>query len=103
VCKDFVRKKGKLVHSQNLLLEISREIQQLERGKTYWYLGTEGREGIQHQQMKGGSKGEYARGLRTIPKSEVNAKNKITAAGGSIDFPVFSYSLGIINWKLEDM
>jgi len=32
--------------------------------------------------MKEGSKGEYARGLRTILKSELNAKNKITAAGG---------------------
>jgi hypothetical protein len=82
-CAKILRKKGKLVHSLNLLLEISREIQQLERGETYWYLGTEEREGI-HQQMKEGSKGEYTRGLRTISKSELNAKNKITAAGGSI-------------------
>lgn len=67
-CAKIVHKKGKLVHSQNLLLDISREIQQLERGKTYWCLGTEEREGIQHQQMKEGSKGEYAGGLRTIPK-----------------------------------
>ena len=51
MCK-IVRKEGKLVHSQNLVLDVSREIQQLGQGKTYWYLGTEEREGIQHQQMK---------------------------------------------------
>jgi len=75
----------------------------LNGDKTYWYLGTEKREGIQHQQMKEGSKGEYARGLRTILKSELNAKNKITAAGGSLVFPVFRYSFGILNWKLEEV
>jgi hypothetical protein len=48
--------------------------------------------------MKEGSKGEYARGLRrTILKSELSAKNKITAAGGSLVFPVFRYSFGILN------
>jgi hypothetical protein len=101
-CAKIVRKKGKLVQSQNSLPDINGEIQQLERGKTYWYVGTEERESIQHQQMKEGSKREYARGLRrTTLKSELNAKNKITAAGGSLVFPVFRYSFGILNWKLE--
>jgi len=103
-CAKIVRKKGKLVHSQNLLPDINRETQQLERGKTYWYVGTEEREGMQHQQMKEGSKREYARGLRrTVLKSELNAKNKITAAGGSLVFPVFRCNFGILNWKLEEM
>jgi len=103
-CAKTVRKKGKLVHSQNLLLDINREIRQLERGKNILVRRDRGREGIQHQQMKEGSKGEYARGLRrTILKSELNAKNKITAAGGSLVFPVFRYSFVIRNWKLEEM
>jgi hypothetical protein len=45
-------KKGKLVHLQNLGIDINREIQELEQGKTYKYLGIEECEGIQHQQTK---------------------------------------------------
>jgi len=42
-------KKGKLIHSKNLVMDINREIQELEQGKTYKYLGIEESEGIQHQ------------------------------------------------------
>jgi len=45
-------KTGKLIQSQNLVIDINREIQQLEKGKTYKYLGIEESESIQHQQMK---------------------------------------------------
>jgi hypothetical protein len=34
-CTEVVFKKGKLVHSQNLVVDINREIQELEQGKTY--------------------------------------------------------------------
>jgi len=51
-CANVVFKRGKLVHLQNLVIDINREIQELEQGKTYKYLGTEESEGIQHQQMK---------------------------------------------------
>jgi len=51
-CAKTAFKRGKLVHSQNLVIEINREIQELEQGKTYKYLGIEESEGIQHQQMK---------------------------------------------------
>ena len=51
-CTKIAFKKGKIVHPQNLLIDINREIQELEQGKTYKYLGIEEREGIQHQQMK---------------------------------------------------
>jgi hypothetical protein len=48
------------------VIENNREIQELEKGKTYKYLGIEESEGIQHQQMKD-------RRLRMIGKSELNA------------------------------
>jgi hypothetical protein len=51
-CAKIAFKTSKLAHSQNLVIDINREIQELEQGKTYKYLGTEGSEGIQHQQMK---------------------------------------------------
>jgi len=47
-CANIAFKKGKLVHSPNLVIEINREIQELEQGKTYKYLGIEESEGIQH-------------------------------------------------------
>ena len=51
-CAKIVLKGGKLVHSQNLILDFNKEIQELEQGKTYKYLGNEESEGMQHQQMK---------------------------------------------------
>ena len=53
----------KLIHSQNLVFDFNREIQELEQGKTYKYLGIEESEGIQHQQMKERLKQEYRRRL----------------------------------------
>ena len=51
-CAKITFKKGKLTHLQNLVIDINREIQELEQGKAYKYLGIEEAEGTQHQQMK---------------------------------------------------
>jgi hypothetical protein len=51
-CAKIIFKKGKLIHLQNLVIDINREIQELQQGKTYTFLGIEESEGIQHQQMK---------------------------------------------------
>jgi energy-coupling factor transporter transmembrane protein EcfT len=50
--------------------------------------------------MKARLRKEYTRRLRMIMKSELNAKNKITAIGALV-VPVFSYSFVIIKapWK----
>jgi len=84
------------------VIDINREIQELERGKTYKYLGTEEGEGIQHQQMKARLKQEYNRRLRMILKSELNARNEITATG-ALAVPVLRYNFGIINWRTEEI
>ena len=60
-CAKIAFKRGKLVHLQNLVIDINREIQELEQGKTYKYLGIEESEGIQHQKMKERLKQEYNR------------------------------------------
>jgi len=101
-CAKITFKKGKLIHSQNLVTDINREIQELEQGKTYKYLGIEESEGIQHQEIKVILKLEYRR-LRMILKSELNARNKITAIG-TLAVPVLRYSFGVINpsvWSIE--
>jgi hypothetical protein len=96
-CAKITFKKGKLIHSQNLVTDINREIQ----GKTYKYLGIEESEGIQHQEIKVILKLEYRR-LRMILKSELNARNKITAIG-ALAVPVLRYSFGVINWRIEEV
>jgi hypothetical protein len=45
---------------------------------------------------------ECTRRLRMILKSELNAKNKITAIG-ALAIPVSRYSFGIINWRLDEI
>jgi hypothetical protein len=72
------------------------------KGKTYKYLGTEESDGIQRQQMEGRLKEEHSRRLRMVLKSEVNAKNEITATG-ALAVPVLRYSFGIINWRLQEI
>jgi hypothetical protein len=84
------------------VIDINREIQELEQGKTYKCLGIKESEGIQHQQMKERLKGEYNRRLRMILKSELNARNKITAIG-ALAVPVLIYSFGIIKWRTEEI
>jgi hypothetical protein len=52
--------------------------------------------------MKERLKKEYSRIIRMILKSELNAKNKITAVG-ALAVPVLRYSFCIINWILEEI
>jgi hypothetical protein len=52
--------------------------------------------------MKERLKKEYTRRLRMIMKSELNAKNKITAIG-ALAVPVLRYSFGIINLRSEEI
>jgi len=62
-------------------MDANREVQELEQGNTYKYLGIEESEGIQHQQMKDRLKQEYSRRLKMILKSELKARKKMTAIG----------------------
>jgi hypothetical protein len=101
-CAKITFKRGKLIHSQNLVIDINREIQELQQGKAYQYLGIQESERIQHQQTKGRLKQVHSRRLRMILKSEMNAKNKITAIG-ALAVPVLRYSFGITNWRNEDI
>jgi phage host-nuclease inhibitor protein Gam len=101
-CANTVFKTGTLVHSQNTVTDINREIQELEQGKTYEHLRIEESKGTQNQQMKEKLKKEYCRRLRKRLTSKLKAKNKITAIG-ALAVPALRYSFGIINWRLEEI
>ena len=85
-CATIEFKRGKLVHSQNLMIDINGEIQDLEQGNTYkyTYFGIEESKGIQHQQMKGRLKQEYSRRLGMTLKCELYTRNIITAIGALV-------------------
>jgi hypothetical protein len=50
-CAKIVFKKGKLVHLQNFVVDVNRQLQALEQGKTCKYLGTEESDST-HQQLR---------------------------------------------------
>ena len=52
--------------------------------------------------MKERLKQEYSRRLRMILKTELNARNKITAIR-ALAVPVLRYSFGIIKWRIEEI
>jgi hypothetical protein len=101
-CAKIAFKRGKLAHSQNLVIDINRERQELEKGKMYRYLWIEECAGLQYQQMKERLKQEYIRRLRMILKSELNARNKMTVVG-ALAVPLLRYSFQIINWRIEEI
>jgi len=52
--------------------------------------------------MKKGLKNDNIGTLRTIPKSQLDTKNKITVTG-ALAVPVLRYIFGIINWRREEI
>ena len=101
-CAKVTFERAKLIQAQNLMIDATREIQELEQGKTYKYLGIKEKDGIQHHQMKEILQQEYRRRLRMILKLELNAKNKITVIGALV-VPILRYGFGIINWRNEEI
>jgi hypothetical protein len=80
-----------------LILDINKKIQLLEQRKTHRYLGI-GENEDKHQQLK--ERKSNTRRLKTMLKSKLNAKNKITAIG-ALAVHVVRYRFGIINWRLS--
>jgi hypothetical protein len=98
-CTKIVLKKG---NSQNFILNIKKEVQQLGQGKTCKCLGVKESIGTRHKQMREKPKKEYTKRLRIILKLELNAKYKIITIGALVML-VLRYGFGIINWRLEEI
>ena len=94
-CAKTTFKRGKKVQAENIQLNDNQVIQDLEQSETYKYLGME-EGGLQHHQMKGKIQKEYKRRVKLVLKSELNARNQITAIN-TLAVPVILYSYGIID------
>ena len=58
--------------------------------------------GVQHHKMKVKIRKEYKRRIKLVLKSELNARNKITAIN-ALAVPVILFSYGVIDWKLDEI
>jgi len=101
-CATASFRKGKLTTTENIQIDISTNIQQLEPEETYKYLGINEGNGIQHAMMKDRIRKEYYRRLRLINKSELNASNRIDAIN-TLAVPVVIYSYNIIDWTQQEI
>ena len=95
-CASVAIEKGKLKGSEGIDLQ-GDSIQALKQGETYKYLGIEETNEIDHQKMRKLHRDAYAKLLKTILKTKLSAKNKISAINMFV-IPKIQYSFGIIDW-----
>ena len=101
-CVTAELKRGKLATTTSIRLDEETTIKELQQEDSYKYLGINEADGIQHAKMKEKIRKEYYRRVRLILKSELNAVNRI-AAINSLAIPVITYSMNILNWKINDL
>ena len=101
-CAKASFKRDKKVSAERIPLNDNQVIQDVDQAETYRYLGMEEGEGVQHHKMKVKIRKEYKRRIKLMLKSELKARNKITA-NNTLAVPLILYSYGVINWKLVDI
>ena len=98
-CAKASFKRGIKVSAEGIPLN---ENQELDQVKTYKYLLTEQEEWVQHHKIKVKIRNKYKRRIKLVPKSELNARNKIVAIN-TLAVPVILYSYGVTDWKLDEI
>ena len=99
-CSKCTIRKGKKVEAQHLDLEDGARIEDLEADTTYKYLGIEENSNIEHKLMRKKIHAKYIQRVKSICKTELTTKNKITAIN-QLAVPVVTYGFGsfLINNK----
>jgi hypothetical protein len=101
-CAKATFKAGKFIEADNIDLDITTVIRNLDQADVYKYLGVNEGDGIQHSKMKEKIRKECYRRVRLILESELNASNRVNAIN-SLAIPVVTYSFGIIKWSITDI
>ena len=101
-CSKCTIRKGKKVEAQHLDLEDGTQIEDLEADTTYKYLGIEENSNIEHKLMRKKIHAKYIQRVKSICKTELTTKNKITAIN-QLAVPVVTYGFGIIDWPQRDI
>ena len=94
--------RGKLLKAKNITLDTITIIKDLEPRESYKYLGVTERDGMQHSSMREKIRKECFRRVRSMLRSELNARNRIDAIN-SLALPVVTYGFTIINCSLAEI
>ena len=94
--------KGKIVKAENITLDVSTTIKELEQERTYKYLGIQEAEGVSNAANKEKVRKEFYRRVRAILQAELNARNKIMAIN-SLAIPIVTYGFNILNWTMSEI
>ena len=70
---------GKILKAKNITLDTATVIEDLEPEKSYKYVGVTKGDGTQHSPMRKKNRKECFRRVRSILRSELNARNRIDA------------------------
>ena len=93
---------GKLLKAKDITLDTTTIIKDLEPEESNKYLGVTEGDGIQHSSMREKIRKECFRRVRSILRSELNARNRIYAIN-SLALPLVTYSFTLINWSLTEI
>lgn len=96
-CAKCTIKQGKKADTDDMQLEEGTVIADLQEENTYKYLGIEENASIEHKKMRSKIHTEYLKRVKKICKSQLTAKNKVTAIN-QLAIPVVTYGFGVVNW-----
>ena len=101
-CAKVTFMKGKIVKTENITLDVSNTIRELEQEGAYKYLGIKEAEEVSNAANKEKVRKEFYRRVRAILPTELNARNKVMAIN-SLAIPIVTYSFNILNWTISEI
>ena len=101
-CKVLNIVRGKIQKCGNIELDQDNCIEEMESSEVYKYLGVLESSNIKHNDMKALTVQKFKKKLKQVLKSELNAKNIMTAINEYVT-PVLTYTFGVVNWTEQDI
>ena len=94
--------RGKIKKCGSISLDEHSVIDEMENTDVYKYLGVLESDNIKHNEMKTITLEKFKKKLKTILKTDLNAKNNMIAINEFVN-PVLTYTYGIVNWTEQDI
>ena len=101
-CKVLSLVRGKIKKCGSITLDEHSVIDEMENTDVYKYLGVLESDNIKHNEMKTITLEKFKKKLKTILKTDLNAKNIMIAINEFVN-PVLTYTYGIVNWTEQDI
>ena len=96
-CAKAIFTKGKIVKTENIIIDINTTIKELEHEEMYQYLGIQEAEGVANAANKENVRKEFYCRVRAILRTELNARNKIM----TIDLLAIPIATVLISYFLQ--